>query len=392
MLLRKLIELSSWNTLAAGINFLTNLLVVKIFGLDTFGELALIGSLSGIMSLVFIILPGNYAIMKYQDDKEFRYGFTAFYLLGLIVLFFLCLLFGRHSGIPTGLFFLFAGIFSLQGYFDVCLQAENKLRTYYLMLFAIAIAKASLVGAYYLLSFESTITGLIWTLVLAQGSVLLYMLIRRADTWYKSLAYIKRVPGIISRNFRQFISYYFNSGLKKVNANIIVLLFEPFVSKEVLGTYWLFIKVHQFVTGLVRTLESLSLNKQNLQYFKNRFQRNGILIAFVSQTFYVVIGTFYLWYLTGQYFLVYLLLLSLTMYPYVFFVKSRSRFLMEYKNGPINLSYILFLVVILIVFLFSQFPHNVSWLIIILSAFGIATLIQTVSLVIIDKISPSSGE
>jgi len=129
-IVRKLFNLSLWNTSAAAINFVANILIAKILGIDVFGEFAYLSSITALFSLLIIFIPPNYAIIRYQDDTKFKFVFTAFFTLFSVLLIIPVLLFQNLTDIPVWLFYMFAFSTSFQAYIDTSLQAENKLNRY----------------------------------------------------------------------------------------------------------------------------------------------------------------------------------------------------------------------------------------------------------------------
>ena len=377
----KLYSTTIWNTSAAGLNFLTNLLIVRIFGLPVFGELAYISSIAALFSLVFIILPGNYSLVRYQDDPEFKYLLAAFYLTGSILIAILSLVFAPMVHLHPVWLFLLACSLAFQGFFDISLQAENKLNFYFFLLFLISVVKALFVGLFYLADAIHSLQELVMLLALSQSVVMGSMTFRYGKIFWQSPAYLKRLFRLIWQERRLLSGYYFNTGLKKLNANILVLLFEPWISKEILGTFALFLKVHQFITGLVRTLESFFINRISRIRFASLKGSRLLVIGIWTQLIYLFVGGVYLKYLTGYFFLTYLLFYSLTIYPYLWYIQARAEFLIGYRNKPINLSYFIFLVIACMIFVLFRTMPGWNGLVAISTAFVTASTLQMLSLI-----------
>nr|HRQ28889.1 hypothetical protein [Saprospiraceae bacterium] len=167
-IVRKLFSLSLWNTSAAAINFVANVLIARILGIDVFGEFAYLSSLAALFSLIFIVIPPNYAIMRYQDDEKFKFVFTSFFILINVLLIIPVLIFQHLTQIPFWLFYIFVFSTSFQIYMDTCLQAENKLNHYYFLIFAQALIKIILLGFMLLPGWISDFEGLILIISFAQ--------------------------------------------------------------------------------------------------------------------------------------------------------------------------------------------------------------------------------
>jgi len=107
--------------------------------------------------------------------------------------------------------------------------------------------------------------GLILIISMAQSVIVVYFILSKMQIFVESLKYFGQMFLTLRSEIKTFYPYYFNISLKKLDSNIIILLFEPLVSKEVLGIYSLLTRVFQFITGLVRTAESLFLFKKNIR-------------------------------------------------------------------------------------------------------------------------------
>ncbi|HAY71370.1 MAG TPA: hypothetical protein DCX89_05720 [Saprospirales bacterium] len=389
-IVRKLFSLSLWNTSAAAINFVANVLIARILGIDVFGEFAYLSSLAALFSLIFIVIPPNYAIMRYQDDEKFKFVFTSFFILINVLLIIPVLIFQHLTQIPFWLFYIFVFSTSFQIYMDTCLQAENKLNHYYFLIFAQALIKIILLGFMLLPGWISDFEGLILIISFAQFVIAIYFIVNRLTVFVESLKYFGQMFRTILAEINSFYPYYFNISLKKLDSNIIILLFEPLVSKEVLGVYSLITKVFQFITGLVRTAESLFLFKKYIQKYQNSFIKNAFFISAFLQFSMILVGLIYMKSTAGSYYTFWLILLSFLMYPYVFFIKARAFFLSLYKNFHINISYALFLLPPSICFIIFQLTDlNLGLNELILMLFS-SSLLQMIYLVIMEKRFKSS--
>lgn len=384
-ILKKLFDLSIWNTASAAINFFSNILIVKIFGIDVFGDLAYLGSIVGIFSLVYLIIPTNFSIIRYQEDPEFKYILTAFYLISSILLLILSLVFYQTISIPLWLFFLYGWTTCFQSYFDISLQAENKLQKYFKILFLIAILKVVLIVLYFLFVKEHSFFNLLSILVLSRLLIFLYLLFSKSNLLLKSLLYFKKTYLLIWSEKKLLSGFYLSVGLQRLSSNIIILIFQPILGNEIIGIYALLMKVYQFISGLLRSIEALFVNKLTNKLYERSFFANAFKIAFIGQLLLLAIGLIYMKYLTGEFYLIYLLVYSLLIYPYIFFIKSRAYFLLKYKNKEIIIAYILFLLIVSVNYLgFILIKESFSLNVIVIS-FISATVFQMLYLIFAEK-------
>jgi hypothetical protein len=384
-LLKKLYKLSIWNSGAAGLNFISNILIAKLLGTAIFGDLFYLGSLVGIFTLILIIVPPNYSLIKYQDDPTYKYLLGSFYIFAWTLMIIPVWVFKSWVDLPFYLFYLYTFSFSLQSYFDIKFQAENKLNRYYAMLFIQALVKITLIILAFYTKYLTGFTQIVMIITASQLVISLLYLLTGPKIFLHSWVYFMRMLRMIVGKRRLFSSYYLNIGLKKIAGNLIVLLFEPFVSRDVLGIYALLIKVMQFIQGLIRTLESIFLVKENRADFSKGFFKNALILGLILQSFHILIGVVYMQYIEGKPYLGYLLLMSFIHYFYIFFVKARAYFISRYRNAPINWSYLLFLLPILFLFLIKSLSNGEARIQELVGLYTLASIIQMTYLILAEK-------
>jgi len=215
----------------------------------------------------------------------------------------------------------------------------------------------------------------------AQLCILSVFLFKRLNTFLIGFTKIKEVCTLLIRERKLFATYYYNTGIKKLNSNIIILLFQPLVSKEILGLFALLMKVHLFIFGMVRTLESVMINRISKEKFDLSFLKNAPYIALFVQVSYLITGLVYMKYISDSYYFTLTLVLSFLVFPFVWFIRSRANFLSSYKNLHLNISYSLFLGIILMGYVLSRFMGYHIELNGIVYLFAIGSLIQMLYLI-----------
>jgi hypothetical protein len=384
-LLKKLYNLSVWNTAAAGLNFLSNLVIAKTLGVEVFGDLFYLSSLTGIFTLILVIIPPNYSLIRYQDDPEYKYLLARFHTYAWLLLWIPVLIFHQLVDIPFWLFYLYVFSISIQGFFDISFQAENRLTRYYAMLFVQAVVKISLILVAFWLSYLVDFRALVMAIVVSQLSVSSIYLFHYRRIFLEKKPLLHKISRLIWKHRRLYSSYYLNIVLKRLAANLIVLLFEPIVTRENLGVYALLVKVYQFIQGLIRTIESVFLYRENLRTFSAGFRKNGLWVGFVLQSMHIVIGMLYMKYLDGRFYATYIIGMSFLCYLYVFFVKARAFFLTQFQNLPINLSYLIFLFFIIVVYALNRLDWldiNLTELVLL---FSVSSALQMIYLIAAEK-------
>lgn len=347
---RKLGGITFWNVLTAGINFITNYFIVRWLGLDVLGQFTVISSWAAIGTLLYSFIPPNYSLIRIQDDRSFEQLLALFFMLASIgYLLYLSVIFGLGLvPISLGLFVFLAFPMAWQSYFDIVLQAENRLLLYFIFLFIVAILKIILL---FLTQWTGGLYGinmLVYVNAIPQFmGILALMVWKRNYFWNISLESVRDLYQYIAKHLGQFSPYYINTFLKRLRENSIVVLFDPFVSNEVIGLFSLFTKIDQFVLGLVRNIEAFFINKENIQQHRGHFDQYFLKISLTVQGVYLIVGAAYMKVMTGNFYLIWIFLSSLLVYSYLRYLIVRAELLVRYENSDANRSELLFLFLIL---------------------------------------------
>lgn len=375
---KKLLSISVLNAFTAGINMLSSYVIVKFLSLAVFGQFAVFTSAIAFAGVIFSIIPSNFSIFKIQDDNKFKNILLSYFvlisLLFAIITFILIKLNTININFFDAYFFCVTTFFL--GIFDIIYQATGKLKKYFTILFFLAVLKLVFLGLFYYLGYLSDFIDLVRVTSIVQGIVIFSAFILIKDFLDFKLSEIfkfKKTVLYIKDNFKNFRPYYVNTALKRIRENAIVLIFSHFTSNEVLGLYSIFVKINSFVFGLSRTLEAFFMNRTNIEEHKKAFYDKVFYFAFVLQIIYLITGLVYLKIFVDNYYFIELLLLSLMVYPYVFFLLARSEMLSNYRNLEANFSEILYIIVVLIGCLisFSFYKNSIYAL---LSTFILANL------------------
>jgi hypothetical protein len=385
----KVIDLSFWNTLAAGLNFLSNVLIVKAGGLALFGSYSYILSCVGMLSLVHVLLPASYAVMRLQDDTRFIEIYSSFYSWSLFLILLLCVPLAWLVQIPWHVTAIFSLSVLLPYYADTVFQSQNRLSYYFKLLFALATGKFASI--------------LIWTsallppscasLLLFQGSVSLAITLAFLTPFFKyfsiSLQKGKQVMAFMTTERHHFSGYYFAAALKIGNSNLVTLLGNQWVSKETLGIYALLMKVNTFVVGLSRTLEAMLVHREGIKTYAQDIFKHTWALGLFMQAIYMVVGAVYMIVTTGETYLGYHLFLSSILYPYLYYLQVRAGLLATYSNASLNWSNLIFT---LCIGLFLLLTYLFQWQITLAELtglVGLASLLQYCALILLHlKQSP----
>lgn len=356
-MIKKILKLSAINTLSAGLNFLSTILIVKSFGLAILGEFTVFNATISILLLAYIILPPNYSIFKLQDDTSYLEYFKFNYIFISLLLIPLVWLIGifNFMEINSILIFFYIIFLALQNYFDTFFQAHNQLKNYFLALFIVAFLR--FMALLYIFSTDDYSFTLTLLIEIYLASLILVMLalvfFNRKTLLKKRIITIRDYTNYIKNHISTLRSYYFGTIIKRFKDNSFVLLFSMILSSELIGLYTLFVKVGTVVLGQVRVFEAFLMNRLNLAQM-NSFKKIPSIVAVSVQLVLIGVGLLYLKINTGSYYLLSLLLYSFVTYPYLTIILSRSKLLSKYNNSAINQSYLLYIFLISISFIIAS--------------------------------------
>ena len=299
-------------------------------------------------TLIFSIIPSNYAIFKYQDDVKFKKHLAVFFLIALIL--FSCYLYLLNffglvyvSLVSSLMYSLPLGI---QVFFDISYQATNRLSHYFFILFVIAISKLLVlfIARHYdlLVDFQSLLIYSSWSYIII---ILILLFLNRKHFKFNFIDF-KVFFHFYLDNQKSFIPYYFNTFIKRIRENIIIFLFKPFVSLDILGIFVLFVKLDQFVFGISRNIESFFMSRNNLQKHKESFDNLTFKYSMILQLVYVFVGIIYMATMTSQSYYIQVIIQSFLIYPQTKFLMIRASLLSKYNNLEVNIGEISFIAVV----------------------------------------------
>ncbi len=356
-MIKKILKLSAINTLSAGLNFLSTILIVKSFGLSILGEFTVFNALISLFLLVYIILPPNYSVFKLQDDEEylqyFNFNYIFVSLLFIPIIFILDIL--NLSSVDSLLLYFYIVFLAIQNYFDTFFQATNQLKNYFLALFVVSSIR--FLGLSYLFltdGYNFTLNLLLEIYLVPLVLVILALIFMNRETILKiPILNIIQYFNYLKKHFIILRSYYLGTVTKRLKDNSLVLLFSTLVSSEIIGMYTLFVKVGTIVLSQIRVFEAFLMNRSNLVTMES-LKSTALIVGFIIQIVLIGIGLLYLKINTDSFHLLSLLIYSFIVYPYLQTILSRTKLLAKYNNSAINTSYFFYLVLIGISFIIAN--------------------------------------
>jgi hypothetical protein len=266
---------SSARTVAtAAVNMGTTIIIVRLFGAEPYANQILDLAKLSLLLILIELIPSSFAIYKIQDSIAWR---SAFAVQSLAVA---ALLTGAVLSLQmttqvfaTGTLFiaLYALTLVAKRYADILLQAQNQIKTLYLLDLIAAVGRLGLIVALYLMGTSADLA--IWaSLALASlfaQTIGLFHVIPysapRAEIWrgaWRDEVWVDR---------GQMAKYYPGIVLKRLRDNIIPLLAERvFGTEKTLAEFLLAFRGISFGVGLAQVFESLVNNRQTLQLITHR--------------------------------------------------------------------------------------------------------------------------
>ncbi len=295
-MLKKISQIASWNILSAFLNFGLNFILARQLGNVFFGEFSLYNAKIALLGLIFIIIPTNFAVVKFQDDINFKTIYFSFYILAslaflgiLIVAFYI-----GYVNLPIYLMFLYSWPLFFISFFDTALQATNNLKHYFKILFIISFVKLLIFVVVYNLGLVPDINAVILSVGFGNTLCVLTLIFYYRNSFFNSVKTLETISFVI-QNFSNFRGYYFSTIIKSLSDNFFILVFNGFLTKSQLGLFSLFIKAQSFSFSLFRILEAFLMNrKNNLDYFdkidakKYIFGFLVLIITFIISIIYML--------------------------------------------------------------------------------------------------------
>lgn len=350
-MLDKLLKIASWNLFAALINFGLNFLLARELGTEFFGEFSLYNAKIALLGLIFIIIPSNYSIVKYQEDHNFRTILPSFFLLasfGFILSIFAAILIGYLS-FSWYIIILYSLPILLLNFFDIIFQATNQLKVFFKLLFIIAFMKILVFLVFFKLHYIKDIQSLLLILGIVNTSILSILFIYYKE-FFKKIDLLK-VFDFIKSNNKIFRGYYVNSVIKRLADNAFILVFNGLLTKSQLGIFALFLKAQVFSFSLIRVMEAFLINRNNNKKYFARIESKKNILGFLLFMLTFTISLVYMRLLVGKIYIVNSLIISITAFPYVHLLLLRSKLILGYKNKGLNISMFLQLLTVLVGFI-----------------------------------------
>lgn len=350
---KKISQIASWNILSAFLNFGLNFILARQLGNSFFGEFSLYNAKIALLGLIFIIIPTNFAVVKFQDDTNFKTIYFSFYILAslaflgiLIVAFYI-----GYVNLPIYSMFLYSWPLFFISFFDTALQATNNLKHYFKILFIISLVKLLIFVIFYYLELVPDINAVILSVGAGNTLCVLGLIFYYRNSFFNSVKIVETIK-FVKQNFSNFRGYYFSTIIKSLADNFFILVFNGILNKSQLGLFSLFIKAQSFSFSLFRILEAFLMNRENNTNYFSKIDAKKHVLGFLLLVITFVISIIYMYSLNSKIYLIESLLISLCAFPYVYLLLVRSKLLLSYTNKALNMTIIVEMLIMLLFYFF----------------------------------------
>lgn len=354
-MLNKLAQIASWNFLSAFLNFALNYVLAKQLGNSFFGEFSLYSSKIALLGLIYILIPSNYAVVKFQEDKKFKTIYFSFHLISAIV--FLGLLFVSvaigYLNLPVYSMFLFSFPMFFINFFDSAFQAEGKLSQYFKILFFISLIKILSFFVSYYFGAITDLNDVVFSIGVANTLCILILFFAYRKSYFTNV-YLLDTITFIKNNLKVFSGYYLNNIIKSLADNFFILLFNGILNKSQLGLFSLFMKAQTFSFSLFRILEAFLVNKKNNEKYYYKLNSQKYILGFLLFIITLIITMVYLYTLNSKVYILESLVVSTCAMSYVIFLMLRTRLILIKNNKFINITMIIEMIIMLIFIFFMN--------------------------------------
>lgn len=336
--------------ISTGINLLITILVVRLFGSDTYARYIVDLSIISLLLICLELVPSNYSVFRIQDDPMWQRSISAQMVLGVIIIALIVNLVGyftRTFQAYSGWMAIYAASMALKRYFDIRLQSTGRLREFMGLELVGSFVRLALLCAGYLMAIKSDIV--VWAsmgiaVLVSQG----IWLFRNPDEFRVIVGFseITAWRALVS-SFSDYIPYYWGIILKRVKDNLVPLAAERlFSSSEQLAMFFLAYRGVIFAVGQIRILEAILNHRESLNIIQSMSLQHRYLIAFAAQIL-CIIASLGLIISSGLSSISLLLIgvLSFIIWPITFLVMERANAYSSYNATRINNSIIVYMII-----------------------------------------------
>lgn len=358
-----MLKINTWNLAYSLFSFLSNFIIVRTIGIEVFGEFSILSVYVALAGLVFILVPPNLAVFKYQDNEKFRELYYSIYSLFSFIYILILLIVSsiiKNVDVNPFLFIFYAMSLSWYNYLDVTMQAQGKLYRYFMVLGLSAFFKCLIIIAFYYLNMLKDIGNLLLAISIPQSIILLIALFDDPYFRLRNVFRFRQAFEYIRKNVKEFLPYYLSTSLKKLQDQVNVFMFQFFVSKELLGLFSLILKSATFVTSILRTLEAYFVNRDNFGKHYNQVVSIRYPLSFLIILFFIGFTNIYIYAMLEKTYFAETLVASFFFVFYIPSLLERLKHIANYKMAMINISQVAYIIASIAFIAIIQWAWNFS--------------------------------
>ncbi len=371
---------------------LCTVLIIRWFGSNVYADFLVDSAYLALPCIILEIVPSNYSVFRVQDDPTRIRGLAALAIISAIIL--ACTvhlmsntfnIFNAYSIWITP----YAGLMAIKRYLDIRLQSSGRLREYFVIEFRSALFRIIFMGAFLwqgnlpikmeLSAFTSCFASLgssftetqslkeLWSLLkncFPNTTGTAYFIIQPIDAVWASLTsavFFTQVIWFVRRpdeckiliafsersawaslfeERRSYVPYYLGIALKRLRDNLVpVLANNFFVSRESLGAFFLVYRGLIFTVGQIRVIEGFLNHRITLSKVDTLSFYHRVLVAIFSQLICISTSLILMVASDVQDFQIHtVVILSFTVWCYVFSILERAKAYSSYDTFSVNLS------------------------------------------------------
>lgn len=342
----------------AGAGFAGTLVIVWLFGLSAYADYLIDLAKISALQLLLEALPNGYTLFRQQRDEIFAQAYPAFYALMAIVITLLSI---GLAGLgffeqPNIYLIAYVGLAVLQRYLDCQLQALGHLEAFYRIaaltnvLRVVFLTTGALVLGHDRDSSASAVGQLLW------GSLALALLLSLLFAWHHHAALFRSLVDSFNSRSLKFLwkkreayrPYYVNSVLKRAKDTMLPMLFDALsVDKALVGLIFVYTKSFDVVSGQLRVIEAAFTNLAHRVHIATDRVRIAWIAAGIGQPACILVAAILLWRDgLGVNAIIPAILISFSVYPYVFEILARNDALASERPYVVTTSLVVYVAIL----------------------------------------------
>jgi hypothetical protein len=249
------------SAVAAGLNLLATVMLVRWFGAETYANYIVDLAMIGLLLIVLEVVPSNYSVFRVQDDPLWQRSIGAQIVVTILLTAVVVFAAGHWARLfkDNSLWMvMYAASMAIKRYLDIRLQSSGRLGEF----MGIELSTSALRLVLLALCFYQGINEneAVW------ASLGLATLFSQSRWWIQNPAELRVFGGFADKkawralavSFSAYLPYYSGIALKRLKDNFVPLVAERlFVSRELLAAFLLAYRGVIFAVGQVRILEAM---------------------------------------------------------------------------------------------------------------------------------------